>query len=272
VAVRGEIIIQTHRQEVVNVSSARIVRGVLNGVVALGSAYMFYLGVFILAKADKTYDGKPVFGLALSVIYWALFWLILVWKSAHSKWEIALPFAGLGLMVPGVTGIVLLVIALFAAISPTWKARRLAGEDNGWWNPREHTDDDNTKWAWLRAVEWNSWPSFVTIPLVPLAFLYVKWWKVLLTILLANLFWFVIRKLFLSLHLAEVAAWLNPLRWPVSLGMTIYFGIHRQFGLGVLSLAWPSLAGLIGPPVWIGPTQDRIMMRLGYTRETSSGA
>jgi hypothetical protein len=28
------------------------------------------------------------------------------------------------------------------------------------WNPDRHPDEENLRWAWLRAIEWKHWPLF----------------------------------------------------------------------------------------------------------------
>ena len=36
------------------------------------------------------------------------------------------------------------------------------------WNPSEHTKEENTKWSWLRAIEWGQWPLFMSQIFAPL--------------------------------------------------------------------------------------------------------
>jgi hypothetical protein len=43
------------------------------------------------------------------------------------------------------------------------------------WNPSEHSDDENLRFCWLRAVEWGNWPTFISQPVVPIAILFWSW-------------------------------------------------------------------------------------------------
>ena len=55
------------------------------------------------------------------------------------------------------------------------------------WNFDEHSDNDNMRWTWLRAVEWGMWPLFISQPIAPIALLFWPWWSVIGIIIAVNL-------------------------------------------------------------------------------------
>jgi hypothetical protein len=47
------------------------------------------------------------------------------------------------------------------------------------WNSGEHSDEENIRWSWLRAVEWLEWPLFISQPVVPVLLYFYRWPAVL---------------------------------------------------------------------------------------------
>jgi hypothetical protein len=47
------------------------------------------------------------------------------------------------------------------------------------WNSGEHSDEENIRWSWLRAVEWLEWPLFISQPVVPILLYFYRWPAVL---------------------------------------------------------------------------------------------
>lgn len=134
------------------------------------------------------------------------------------------------------------------------------------WNPSEHTDQENLRWSWLRAVEWGSWPIFISQPLAPIAFLYFPWWSVILAILALNLVW----SLFVRYRIVipSLAYWgviFVKLKWisgPISAFFLWSNGLH---GIALLSLFWPIVLFLVPHlPTQIGIIQKMFMKCLGY--------
>lgn len=140
------------------------------------------------------------------------------------------------------------------------------------WNPSEHTDDENLRWAWLRAVEWGSWPIFVSQPIAPLAFLFFPWWSVVIAVAALNAVW----SLFLRYRLVIPAlafwgAFLVRLKWitcPVTAYLLWRLGMK---GTAALAFFWP-LAILLVPrvPTQIGVIQKMFMRHLGYEATQTS--
>ena len=55
------------------------------------------------------------------------------------------------------------------------------------WNPGQHSDDDNLRWSWLRAVEWGRWPVFLSQPIGPVLLIWLPWQQVALLVIGATL-------------------------------------------------------------------------------------
>lgn len=61
------------------------------------------------------------------------------------------------------------------------------------WNEYEHTDEENLKWSWLRAVEWGAFPIFVTQPIIPFLIFFFDWKIIIGVIIICNWLWNFIR-------------------------------------------------------------------------------
>ena len=141
------------------------------------------------------------------------------------------------------------------------------------WNPSEHSDDENLRWCWLRAVEWGNWPLFISQPVVPVVFLFVPWKTVVATVVIINLVWALgIRYSVVIVVPAFWGALFVRLKWlacPISAWLLYREGSSR---LAVLALLWPvaiMVIGIITPPQ-IGKIQRMFMDCIGYTRQEPS--
>jgi hypothetical protein len=135
------------------------------------------------------------------------------------------------------------------------------------WNPKEHSDEENLRWAYLRAVEWASWPAFVTSPFVPLALVFISWPLVIGSLVALNILWaMTVRYRFVSTRAAAAGVFVALLRWLTCPAACLYLCWTGAWGIGLLALCWPSLAGVVAaiPPSQIGVLQKQFMMRLGY--------
>jgi hypothetical protein len=139
------------------------------------------------------------------------------------------------------------------------------------WNPRENSDYENMQYVRLRAIEWASWPIFVSQPIAPIALLFFPWWKVILFILIAGFFWaLLIRDFLIVPMLAYVGSLIVYLKWlacPITAGILVFSGSPR---IAVLALLWPLLASVMPlvifpfKPPRLGDIEMRFMQSLGY--------
>lgn len=139
------------------------------------------------------------------------------------------------------------------------------------WNPKQHTDEENTQWCWLRAVEWGRWPLFISQLYAPPLLIFAPWEWVVGGFFLANLLWASIRYRFINVGMANAIADHMIIRWPVTIGCAIYLAWHQHYGLAALAFLWLFVAIVLGivTPTQIGRIQKIMMRQLGYEPETS---
>ena len=56
-----------------------------------------------------------------------------------------------------------------------------------------YTDDEVRRWLWLRAMEWDAFPAYISQPIAPILFIFYPWYLVLLAVLCIGLIWCLIR-------------------------------------------------------------------------------
>jgi hypothetical protein len=138
------------------------------------------------------------------------------------------------------------------------------------WNPAEHSDDENLRWCWLRAVEWGAWPIFLSQPIAPLLFLFLPWWFVILVLTGLNTIWslFIKHRLVVP-ALAYWGSWFVRLKWivcPVACYLLWHAGTKA---VALLALFWPLAVALMPRgTTQIGVIQKMFMHCLGYESKT----
>jgi hypothetical protein len=155
-------------------------------------------------------------------------------------------------------------------------------KDTTMWKPSEHSDDDNLRWAHLRAMEWITWPLFISQPLVPILLYFYPWpWVVGLVLLITFAWRLVVAPVVVSPMLANAAAMFVKLRFAASPIMAFLIWQRGDYWIAVLALLWPFagvmivlwMVGLLRAPLSltalgrageIGPVQRRFLAALGY--------
>lgn len=132
-----------------------------------------------------------------------------------------------------------------------------------------YTDEEIRRWLWLRAVEWAAFPAFLSQPVAPILFIYFPWYFVLLGVVVLGFIWRFIRYSFVSVRLARaVVVPVVWLKWPASIGSSIYLFIHHQPVAGVVALVWSFVAGwtgaAIGYPSYVGVIELALAKKIGY--------
>jgi hypothetical protein len=136
------------------------------------------------------------------------------------------------------------------------------------WIPTEHSDEENLRWCWLRAVEWGSWPVFISQPIAPLALLFFPWWAVILATIGANAIWTLfVRYKVVDPALAFFGAIVVRFKW-ITCPVAAYALWHRDMrAVAMMALLWPLLILVMpGWPAQIGVIQEMFMGCLGYQR------
>ena len=139
------------------------------------------------------------------------------------------------------------------------------------WNPAEHTDEENLKWSWLRAVEWGRWPIFVSQIYAPIMLLFLTWPAVIIAVVLSNILWAIlIRYHHVSVGAASTAAVLTRLKWVICPVAAIFLLVSGNIANAFFALFWPLVIFIIGavPTVQVGKIQKMFMARLGNDRRT----
>ena len=138
-------------------------------------------------------------------------------------------------------------------------------------NPLECSREEIMRWCWLRGIEWGRWPLFVAQPIVPVPFIFFSWWKITIAVVVLTWLWTLIRYRYVSISLADLGYLIAHLKWPLSVGVGIYFLAKGHYLLAALSIFWPIITlilQLITPRIQIGKMQERFLNELGYTCET----
>jgi hypothetical protein len=136
-------------------------------------------------------------------------------------------------------------------------------------NPLLYTNDENLKWCWLRAVEWGQWPLFTAQLIAPILLLFCHWWQIAIAVVLLTWLWAVIRYKWVSIMLVGLGAYITVLKWPVAIGVGIYFLVKGEYPLAAVSGFWPLITLLLmwlTPSTKIGVIQTTLMNKLGYEK------
>jgi hypothetical protein len=148
------------------------------------------------------------------------------------------------------------------------------------WSPLEHTDQENLNWCMARAVEWDDWPMWISLPIAPILFTFVSWLPVTVAVLVCNVLWWPIKHRWINLTLAElVGLFCRLLKWPISIACAAYLLFHAERGQAFVALLWPlvillakipveSVMAAFGWPPQVGRLQKLFMRRLGYEDTT----
>jgi hypothetical protein len=143
------------------------------------------------------------------------------------------------------------------------------------WNPAEHSDEENLRWSYLRAIEWGRWPIFVSQIYAPVLLLFLPWQAVVIAVILTNILWAIfIRYSHVSVGAASTAAVLTRLKWVLCPIIAIYLLASGNIANAVLALFWPLVIFVIGafPTVRVGKIQKMFMAQLGYESPTPTAA
>ena len=136
-------------------------------------------------------------------------------------------------------------------------------------DPLLYTDQENLRWCWLRACEWGAWPLFVGQLIAPILFLAFAWWHVTVVVVVLTWLWDLVRYRFVSIALVGVGPLVIILKWPVSIGIGLYFLIRGNYQLAIVSGLWTVITLVlmwVTPTTKIGVIQTALMNKLGYVK------
>jgi hypothetical protein len=137
------------------------------------------------------------------------------------------------------------------------------------WDPALHSNEDNLRWCWLRAVEWGRWPLFLSQPIAPVLLIWWSWRLVIVGVVIANLIWALfIRYRRVNMSMASSGVYLVAAKWVTWPASTAYLFYHHIFPEAWIAVTWPLLMFPIGAltPTAIGQIQSMFMENLGYRK------
>jgi hypothetical protein len=151
------------------------------------------------------------------------------------------------------------------------------------WRSEQHSDDENLRWALLRAVEWKHWPLFLSQPVVPVLLYFYPWlWVIGLVVIATFLWWFIVAPQFTPSTAIDLAIYFVHLRFVSSPLMAYWIWQSDRPWIAVLALLWPFVGNLLvgwllmfpeaalastarAKDAQIGVIQRRLMSRFGAT-------
>jgi len=131
-------------------------------------------------------------------------------------------------------------------------------------NLRGYTESEIKQYLMARAIEWNTWPGFLSQPVFPILLLFYKWWLVILTILIIAVVWSLVKYKFINVRLAEFGIFFAKLKWISIPACAIYFIVSESYGLSILSILWPIVAAGLGAGGRIGDIEFTFAKKLGF--------
>ena len=141
------------------------------------------------------------------------------------------------------------------------------------WKLAEHTEEENRRWCWMRAVEWCAWPLFVSQPFIPPLLFFVAPQTLLVSVVVVGWVWALIRYRFVDADLASVGCIIVVfLKWPSALICGGLFLWRAEYGLAALSVSWPAVTlglGFLTPSGLIGVIEKKFIAQLLRTPESA---
>jgi hypothetical protein len=132
-----------------------------------------------------------------------------------------------------------------------------------------YSQDEVMRLCWLRALEWLSWPAFLSQPVLPMLYLFWPWYSVLIGVAIVSIAWRFVRNKFTSYRLASVGCLFVRLKWPTIFTLAIYFLLHGKYFLSALTLVTPLVAMAMIPlsTGTVGVLQMRFAGELLFTSD-----
>jgi hypothetical protein len=130
------------------------------------------------------------------------------------------------------------------------------------------TEGETRRWLFLRAAEWTNWPSFLSQAVLPVMFIFYKWFFVVAAVFFLDVIWAAIRYKYVNVTAATYAVFIVSFcKWPATVGSAIYLFAHHSYLAGILAIAWPlGLCGIVGVPGKVGTVELLFAQKIGYVR------
>ncbi len=156
-----------------------------------------------------------------------------------------------------------------------WATHRLPMDREQW------TTEEIDKYLLLRALEWESFPEFISIGLGQLLLLMMTPLQAIAITVTANITWRFISSKIIDVRIADYGVWLNNLKWISSPIVACIFIIEKRYALAATALVWPIIImvatfvpGVLlgkllgGDAIGVGEIQQQMLSQM--KRETDS--
>ena len=115
------------------------------------------------------------------------------------------------------------------------------------------TEAETKRWLWLRAIEWNNFPTFISQPILPIMLIFFPWYKAIASVIFLDILWSWIRYSYVNATISDIGSiFVIFTKWPASIGSAIYLFLHKHPILAIVALLWPFVSGFICVPGKIG--------------------
>lgn len=128
------------------------------------------------------------------------------------------------------------------------------------------TQEDIRRILWLRAIEWCSFPSFVSQPLVPILLIRFSILQIVLSIFILEFLWTFLKYSYVNFRLSQYACiFVLKTKWPISIICCIILIIREQYIESTVALLWPFIAGFVHIPGGkVGVIELNLAKQIGY--------
>ncbi len=121
------------------------------------------------------------------------------------------------------------------------------------WDPSKHKKSENEAYISGRASEWVHFPIVLTQILVPISFWFVKWYYVLIALVVLDIAWGFVRDKYISVRLADTIWQINKVKWIIFIVFGGTYIAKDMYVEAALSFLWPFVSLLLA---FINPKQN----------------
>ncbi|MGB9694356.1 MAG: hypothetical protein ACP5SB_01755 [Caldisericaceae bacterium] len=131
------------------------------------------------------------------------------------------------------------------------------------WDPSKHKKSENEAYINGRASEWVHFPVVSTQIIVPPLFLVIKWYYILVGLILLEVVWAFIRDRYTNYKLSDFVWQLNKVKWIIFIAFGGFYIYKSMFVEAALSFLWPFVSLLIA---FVNPKQDYDSIREKFAK------
>lgn len=132
----------------------------------------------------------------------------------------------------------------------------------------QFSDQENLNRCLARAIEWNSWPAFLSQPVAPVLYYFFPWEAVLAGLVAVTVLWLPLRYPLANFRLATLGCYFVKLKWPAIISIVVMSLTKGKYTIAALSVLTPIISAAFAgfTPGGFGTLQRIFMRQLGYAR------